>query len=211
MKHSLTATSIIESIVVLLVVVSWIVGVFWLLNSSQKLANSSGYRIEAIQIARDGLEAFTNIRDTNALLFAADLQNCWNVINYNSDCIGNMSTTYDIQHTEDQGFIISKNDNNQFELVKRNNNWWYESNTYRDRFRVQKDPRWFYTQNWGDDFLPIYTREMRVEYLNTDDSSGDSNAPKMRVTALVQWNDSASRVPRKLQMSILLTNWRAEK
>jgi len=67
------------------------------MNASQKLANSTESRIEAIQIARDGLEAFTNIRDTNWLRFAADRANCWNVLNYNASCIGSATTTYDIR------------------------------------------------------------------------------------------------------------------
>ncbi len=211
MKQSLKATSIIESIVVLLVVVSWIVGVYGLLNSSQKLARSSSDRIEAIQIARDGLEAFTNIRDTNAQLFAADLQNCWNVTNYEDSCIGSPTITHDIRHSATQWLIISRNTNNQFELTRRNIGWWYSTNGYRNRFRVQKDSRWFYTQNWGTDFLPNYTREMKVEYFNADNSVWNSNSPKMRVTAIVQWNDPARETPRKIEMNTILTNWRAQK
>lgn len=57
------------------------------MTSSNKLADSTGKRIEAIQIARDGLEAFTNIRDTNWIKFAADYENCWNTLNYDSNCV----------------------------------------------------------------------------------------------------------------------------
>ena len=57
------------------------------MTSSQKLANSTEQRIEAIQIARDGIEAFINIRDTNWVLFAADYENCWNALNYDDTCI----------------------------------------------------------------------------------------------------------------------------
>jgi len=57
------------------------------MTSSQKLANSTALRIEAIQIARDGLESFTNIRNTNWVRFAADYENCWNVLHYDINCI----------------------------------------------------------------------------------------------------------------------------
>jgi hypothetical protein len=56
-------------------------------SSSQKLSSATKYRIEAISIAREGIEAVTNIRDTNAILFASDLDNCWNVLNYDNRCI----------------------------------------------------------------------------------------------------------------------------
>ncbi len=55
--------------VVLLLLTVGITGVYTILSSSQKLSNSTALRIEAIQIARDGLEAMTNIRDTNWIEF----------------------------------------------------------------------------------------------------------------------------------------------
>jgi hypothetical protein len=61
-------------------------------SSSQKLSESTSHRIEAIQIAREGIEAVMNIRDTNALLFQADLENCWNVSGYNGNCIADVSS-----------------------------------------------------------------------------------------------------------------------
>ncbi len=87
MKYEKTATSIVEAMIVLLIVVTGTVGIFQILNASQHLADSTQRRIEAIQIARDGIEAMTNIRDTNWQLFAADRRNCWNSENYNQNCI----------------------------------------------------------------------------------------------------------------------------
>jgi hypothetical protein len=65
-------------------------------GSSIKLSNSTENKITAISIAREGIEAITNIRDTNNLLFKADLKNCWNVLNYNANCIGDNTTNNDI-------------------------------------------------------------------------------------------------------------------
>lgn len=53
MKKQKNASSIIEAMVVLLVVITGIVGVYSLLDASLKLSNSTAHRIEAIQIARD--------------------------------------------------------------------------------------------------------------------------------------------------------------
>ncbi len=208
MKHSLRATSIIEAMVVLLVVTIGIVGVFGLMNSSQKLANSTGQRIEAIQIARDGIESMMNIRDTNWILYAADYQNCWNVLNYNNNCIWDPGFTTDITLWINEWFTIYSNSYNQFELQKYSNVWWFSDATYRNNFRVRKDPKGFYTQSGWTDFNPIYTREIQVNYLKADNTPWDSNDPKMQVKAIIRWNDPASKNPRKLEMETLLTNWK---
>ena len=197
--------------VVLLITISGIVGVFWIMSASTDLANSTADRIEAIQIARDGLEAFTNIRDTNWKLFSADYDNCWNTLNYNNLCIGDDSATYDITHNNSEGLSISKNINNQFELNVHDNSWWFSDDDYKTRFKVQKDSNGFYTQSWWVDFTPLYTRELNIEYLQSDNTTGDSNDPKMKLTTIVQWNDPGSNTTREIEMSTLLTNWKAER
>ncbi len=46
-------------------------------------------RVQAINIAREGIEAVENIRDTNWLKFSSDIENCWKTFNYDHSCIGN--------------------------------------------------------------------------------------------------------------------------
>lgn len=219
MKKNTLGTSIIEAMVVLLIVVTGITGVYSLLISSQRLANSTQMRIEAIQIARNGLESFTNIRDTNWLLFAADHDNCWNVWNYDSSCIGNSSTTLDIRHGGNASFIIYKNSNNQFELDRQTHGGNDFSNTtYRTRFWISKDSRGFYTQSgWtlysNNTTDPLYTREIRLDYIdvaNVSQWSNASNNPKVKVTSIVQWSDPAQSNPEKLELSTILSNWKIQ-
>jgi hypothetical protein len=204
MKNSLKATSIVEAMIVLLIVVTGITWVYSLLSSSQKLALSTWNRIEAIQIARDWLESFTNIRDTNWILFAADYENCWNVLNYNSACIGVNTVVNDIAAGS---YKIYKNPNNQFELsVYPSAGSNFTLPAYRTNFRVNKDAQWFYTQNWGDAFVPLYTREIQISY-----PDWNSNTDKIAITALVQWSDSSSSSkPQKVKLSTTLTNWKGK-
>jgi Tfp pilus assembly protein PilV len=204
MKYSIKATSIIEAIIVLLIVVTGITGVYSLLSSSQKLALSTWNRIEAIQIARDWLESFTNVRDTNWILFSADYDNCWNALNYQSVCIGVNTIASDITTGS---YRIFKNWNNQFDL-----SWTWSSGSnfsnpiYRNDFQVNKDSQLFYTQSWGTVFIPLYTREIQVSY-----PDGNSNTDKIDITALVQWADSSSSLPQKVELSTTLTNWKAKR
>jgi type II secretory pathway pseudopilin PulG len=219
MKKNLHATSIIEAMVVLLIIVTGITGVYSLLDSSSKLADATGKRIEAIQIARDGLEAFTTIRNTNWMRFAADYENCWNVENYNIQCVwaSNSSHTFGLSSTE--GYIIYKNSDDSFMLAKKDNSGWdYQDTDYRDNFAIQKDSAWLYTQSWGTLYgvntTPFYTREIQIDYLNAAGASqwsASSNHPMMKVTAKVQWIDSAKKTPQVLEVSTVLSNWEGKR
>jgi hypothetical protein len=60
---------------------------YQIFTNSSHLSNSTTNKIQAIQIAKQGIEAVTNIRDTNWLRFSSDYPNCWNAYNYNNNCI----------------------------------------------------------------------------------------------------------------------------
>ncbi len=206
MKYSLTATSIVESLVVLLIVVVGVVGVFSIMNSAQKLSQATDDRIEAIQIARDGLEAFTNIRDTNWLLYSADLQNCWNTLNYDANCIWNTWDSTDITAWSYRIYRDSSTD--RFVLSASNQTGGFVDPDYRSSFQVFLDDRKLYTQISGEPLKSLFTRRMLLEYYKQDDTLWDSGDPKMKVTAIVEWNNSAKQSPSILEIDMLLTNWK---
>lgn len=204
-------TSIIEALVMMLMITTWLVGLFSIFNESQKLSNSTEQRIQAIQIAREGIEWFENIRDTNWLLFGADLGNCWNVVNYNNSCFWNTTSAFDMAH--EWSYILNRDISDRWilsEIIKNTSNDEFSDIWYRNDFRVQKDANDFFTQSGGIDFSPIFTRELFVEYIEdtNGDSTIDSNDEKMRVTSIVQWNDSAGSEPRQLELVNELTNWK---
>ena len=90
MKKSIKATSILEAMIVLLIIVTWIIGLYNIFNESLKLSETTKNRIEAIEIAREWIEAMKNIRDTNWLMFGWDTKNCFNTFNYNPQCVWNI-------------------------------------------------------------------------------------------------------------------------
>jgi hypothetical protein len=51
------------------------------------LATDSESRIKAINLAREGVEGITNLRNTNWLRFSSDQTNCWRILGYQSGCI----------------------------------------------------------------------------------------------------------------------------
>jgi len=208
MIYSKKATSILEAMVVMLVVVTWVTGMYKIYIQSIKLSDSTANKIQAIQIAREWIEAMTNIRDTNWLLFSSDYSNCWNTLNYNNSCIWNNSTATDMLWN----YIIYKNSDNRWEL-KIAASWNYSDIDYHTENRVWYDNNGFYTQSGATlELKPVFTREIQIEYIDTDgDSFATSNDEKMKVTSLVQWTDSSSTKPHKVELGTILSNWKEKK
>jgi len=210
MIKSKKATSIIEAIVVLLIIVTWVTWMYNLFNRSSHLSNSINNKIQAIQIAKQWIEAMTNIRDTNWIRFSSDYKNCWNTdINLHTvsnNCLWENNTNYDIHSWS---YIVFRNNNNSWNLKSKTiSNFW--SWTYIDDYRVYLD-NWIYTQTWNlNNLYPIFTREIKVSYLKSDWSSWNSDDPKMKIISLVQWVDSSSSTPHKVELEQTLSNWKEE-
>ena len=206
MKISKKATSIIEAMVVMLVVVTGTVGMYNIYIESDRLSNSTKNKIKAIEIAREGIEAVTNIRDTNWIVFWSDYANCWNTLNYDSGCIS------DWVHNEILGgswYVIYQNTND----ADPNKYRWYlnritgddyeykfSNDIYREDFKIWLDDEWFYTQTWiVNDLTPLFTREIIINFATSD---------KMFIKSLVQWKDNSWDVVHTVELENILTNWK---
>lgn len=198
MKFSIQWTTIAESIIVMMIISVWVVGMYSLFDNSKKLSDSSEYRLQAISMAREWLEAVTNIRDTNWLLFPENTTNCWNTRDYNSSCI---TTDEDIASGS---YVIYRATNDRWMLSWATAWWDYGSGTYRNRFRVNLDGNGFYTQSWGTNFTPVFTRELQISY------PADAGTPlqKMDVKSIVQWKDASGNTWHTITLDTSLTNWK---
>lgn len=196
MKKSQKATSILEAMIVLLIIVVWILWLYNIFNESQKLSNTTKNRIEAIEIAREWIEAMKNIRDTNWLMFGWDKQNCWNTFNYDSGCVWNITP---VKITNNKSYIIYQNPTYKWELFSPTISWTndFTNSDYRTKFRVYKE-NWYYTQSWSTNDT-IYTREIQITNL--------TNA-WMTVTSIVNWADNSKNWAHKVELVDLITNWR---
>lgn len=200
MKINKKATSIAEAIILMLIVVTWVTWMYKVYMSSANLERSTSYKVVAINIAREWIEAMQNIRDTNWILFSSDINNCWNTKNYDSSCVWSTTNYTDI---ENWTYKIYKNTDNRWYLTWSINTLWYNDLNYRYEHRIWIDSSWFYTQTWViDNLKPIFTREIKIKYLNMDltDAGGDTDSPKMEVTSLVQWIDNTSKKAHKVEL-----------
>ncbi len=208
MKSSKKATSIVEALIIMLIIVMGIVGMYNIFSRSRALSTSTWNRIKAIQMAREWLEAVTNIRNTNVILFGSDTKNCWNVFNYDVNCIGNTGVGTDIQNNT--RFIVNKDTDNRWKLFTPvTSATGYSDTDYRNAFRVNIDTNGLYTQSGGTTFNPLFTREIDISYEDTDsDGSATSNDEKMNVSSIVRWWDSSSTKPYEVRLDLLLSNWK---
>lgn len=216
MKINKKATSIVEAMIVLLIVMMAITWSFNMFSKAIQVTDSSGFKLEAISIAKEWIEAMVNIRDTNWKVLPWDYRNCWNTLNYNISCHNSNSVTHDIPNNT--SFIVWKDPVDyrwKLQSVASGNYW---SWSYRTDFAVWYDTDWFHTQNaWlidaSNPLNPAFTREIKVVYLDDWETWWlvNSNHQKMQVTSLVQWKDQASENIKKVELVTILTNWRNTK
>lgn len=62
--------------------------------SGLRLTNLTENRITALNLAREGIEAVSNIRDSNWLKYANDKDLCWMTAFYDGGCIANVGNFY---------------------------------------------------------------------------------------------------------------------
>lgn len=193
MFKSKKATSIVEVMVIMLIIVVWTVWMYSIFGQWQKLSITTSNRIQAIQISREWLEAMINIRDSNYLLYSANYKDCWNTINYDTNCVS--WTPNNIRAGSYK--IFQWNDSKWY--LSWFSSWLYSDTTYRNNFKVWIDSNWLYTQSWWTDTKPLFTREIKVSYPQTDE---------MKLTSLVQWTDSSKQWALKVELSTTITNFK---
>ncbi|PID87654.1 hypothetical protein CSB07_00180 [Candidatus Gracilibacteria bacterium] len=207
MKINKKASSMIEAIVITLIITMGMVGMFKIYTESIKLSIATKNRIIAIQIAREGIEAMESIRGSNWILYSSDYKNCWNTLNYNGSCINNAGIGTDIQNNT--SYVLKNDPSNRWILEEKPGlGSDYTDSLYRTDFRVKKDANGFYTQSGGIDFNPVFTREIKIEYIDTNLGATNSNDEKMLVSSIVQRLDYSSSKPHKIKLETILSNWK---
>lgn len=208
MKKIKKATSIVEALIVMLVIVTWVTWMYNIFIKSTDLSNSTTNKVQAIQIASQWIEWIINIRDTNWLIFSSDYKNCWTTLNYNSSCIWwDGDNSYKIQNN--WKYIIYQNSDNRWELSSTGVTTDYTSPDYRNFFKVWLN-NWIYTQTWViDNLKPLFTREIIIKYLQADwITAWDETSPKIKIISLVQRVDKTSIKPHKVEVEQILSNWK---
>lgn len=197
-------TTIAESIIVMLIVVVWVVGMYNIFTTSQKMSDSTWNRLAAIAMAREWIEAVNNIRDTNWILFAANNKNCWFTLNYDERCLVADGSANPYMHIPAWSYRVLQDINSRWVLSEKPNGT-YASSTYRNDFRVFLDAQWFYTQSGWTLFNPLYTREIKVSY------PPGTPPEKANIESIVRWTDASKQWSVfEVKLQTTLTNWKKD-
>ncbi|MDD3120316.1 MAG: type II secretion system protein [Candidatus Gracilibacteria bacterium] len=208
MKKNNKGMSIIEIVCVLVILTSGIIGTYGIINAGNKLEVGTENKIKAINIAREGIEAVQNIRDTNWIKLSSDYTNCWNTKDYDATCIGNSSF----------GNFYS----GSYTLINDGFKWYlsgtlangenYSSGTYRNKFTVYIDGNGLTYQTGTliplpplcDSFLSTNCRTLFTRQINITPVTGTSQ--KIKVESIVQWSDIGKTEPYTVKLETILTN-----
>ncbi len=197
MISSKTASTLIETLIAMVIIVVWITWVYKIYFESQKLSVTTNNRIKAIAIAREWIETTQNIRDTNWLIYWADLKNCWNSFNYDFLCIWDNVWVHKIWTWN---YIVYKDTDNRWKLYDKWVSWTYKDTLYRQAYEVKLDSDWLFTQSWWIQTIkPLFTRQINISYPENE---------KMLVKSIVSWSDSSSPNFHSITLENILTNWK---
>lgn len=106
--------TILETVIAMAILASGIMISSAIIGASIRNMNASKNRIIAVNIAREGIEAMRNIRDTNWLKYKHKIRQCWNYMppqNPSTVCGGTMAETIPAGT-----FIIYKQDTGRWRL-----------------------------------------------------------------------------------------------
>ncbi len=182
---------------------------FYTLTQTISFARDSEARIKAVALAREGIEAVYNIRNTNWLRFSSDRKNCWDVLDYNPACVGGGGWVEEIENNT--SYILTIN-NGLWWLTKKTTSWDnanFNANENK-HYQIDIDSNGWYVAknntitNTCKNIAPGNTNCRSI--FSRDIVISDKDTEKFIVTSTVHWYNSW---PRKVSLQATVTNWKA--
>lgn len=210
--------TLIEVMVVIVVVTAGIVWAFGVLSSGQKLAATTTDRVQAINFAREGVEAVKNIRDTNYAQYPANPSDCWIVKDYDCGWVKYETGSYVLARKDfliwwtkicDHCWYLSGTTTSPNLATKPDSSAW---NTYRSTYALELDGSG-YTITWStSSWKPIcrnstntgcltqFTREIALKRVEND---------TIEFSSYVRWRDANGTIM-TVELPMTLKNWRTK-
>ena len=198
---------LLEAMIVIFVVSYGLMTAYSILSRGQRFSNVTANRIQAINIAREGVEAVTNIRDSNWLRFSADLPNCWKTKGYSQSCVGNSGI----------GHVIGSGAAATFVPYLSGGLWYLtgaaNSGVYLDAEGLPYQTGGTFTASGCSRISmksckTIFTRQLTITHPNAPADVCGSGTGCMNVLSTVSWTDESSH---SVNLETLLTNWKSKK
>jgi len=191
LKHS--GETILEVLIATVILVGVLASCFALLNRGAATNTSLSEKSAAISIAREGIEAVRNIRDTNWLKYSGDKRNKWLCLDSEDvpdKCLtGNpeyiVPGFYQIDFSESaKRFFLTKID--AAAVLDINNN-----SAEKEQFRLFVDNasgRYTHTSDGGNNTVSSFYRQIELTPVEADVCPNDGCIEKkLKVVSRVQW------------------------
>lgn len=177
-KRGETLIEVLLAIIILLVGVTSAIKLFNFINTQRQV---TAERIIATNLAREGLEAVRNIRDTNWLRFAGEIRKCWNLKNPQ-----NCNDVNKIQNN--QSYRLNFDQHYRFFLEEISSRLNFQDNIADELYRLKFNSSQLYNHTTGEN--SAFFREIYTEYLTAAQEKVSGTATNiLRVTSRVVWKD----------------------
>jgi hypothetical protein len=193
------AMTLLEIMGMMFIVSVWLLTVWQITHSGQRLADNTENRIKAINLAREWLEAVTNIRDTNWIKFPGGKERCWNVLDYETDCMNStnkprLSGSYIPYLSGSLWYVNIATNTTNTGVYMNGSGFPYQTSATLP----STTPRCTV-----DTLTGCVTRFSRTVTVSPDGNNA-SSASGMTVTATITWRDQQEH---SVTLSTYLTNW----
>lgn len=192
--------TLIEVLVAIVILVVGVLAALRVISLASVQNSLTAQNVQAVNLAREGLEAVREIRDTNWLRFAGERRDCWSALN--NDCQisddrnsikkGNYSIGFTSDYKWEMTQFIGKELNLNDGGLDADFRLKLENGLYNDDAHAA-----------GKD--TVFFRQIKWEYLNTDGTTSDTTTDSARVTAKVEWYDHG-RI-KNVTLSTVLTDY----
>lgn len=208
-KKKFLWVTLIEMMLMLTIITIALSTMFVVLTQSINFSYDSESRIKAVNIAREWIEAITNIRNTNWLRYSSDRKNCWDTKNYNHECFGWNSNskinTWEYILTNNHGAweLETYTNENKWPVYIDKNGWYiqYSNKNAEKPNKTCKNIENKTNNISSQDCKTIYDRKIKIE---RGDEDGKNN---INITVEVTWRNSFGK--RTVNLTSTLTNWKS--
>ena len=160
-----TGETLLEVLIAVVILVLFLSSILAVINRAIFMNENIQNRVEAINLAREGIEGVRNIRDTNWLRFSGDKRNKW--LCMNKECSKNIgeSSYYRIELQSEA-----------YELLPG------EENSFADFYRLYKTTENIFTHTEEKNTPTIFYRQIKTKVLESP--------PRLSIIVSVFWQES---------------------
>jgi hypothetical protein len=160
----------------------------------------------AQNLAREGIEGVTNIRDTNWLLFPTKKEDCWMLIDA-TDC-----APADTVAAQDQGYVMMRDPSGKLYLKEKDT--WLDlgdvgEDTADEEYKLYLNTSGYYTHSNADQADPqpgpVFYRMIEFEKADVLDDLVAFEHERVKATITVEWFNKS--MAKTYTLSSILTNY----